>query len=836
MVTTPDHVVSPLHALDVTEVSECVVGNLDVPELAILRRLSPRQISESAVRGFVVNAIFDILTSKPDAADSALIDEAMQLRPLSLAAVGKDVDIDTVRSLIPRFRDALTRWKLNKIVVEPHVISRTWGLQGRFDILVENHEYVDLIEMKSGSVPHNSIRPNHMAQAAAYALLFSELESKPLRSVQVWYVAADNGQFRTIGANDLRRMQKRILGIRNRIVEFEQQLAERDFSLLRKFNGSLFTGVGFAAELEAMFADVYRTADATSRTLVQAWISFLMNEQIAARDGNITSDSKGIADLTLNLETSDVERMHLSFDALQQLSHTPLRRGDPVIIQPQGESRRMMLKGSIRQISNYSIGVTLRNKQAQIDPVNIFRIDYDGSDASARSLLPSVIKFLGSPESIRRRIIGDIPPILPEPALVTEANLFPDQRATISEALGSKGLYFIQGPPGTGKTQVILKTLVHRLLDVNNERLLIVAYTNRSVAEICDALSGIDYLRHGSKDGMLASSLHEHGIPFLAHAMSARELADRITKCRCIVSTIHSLHSSPEIMMFGEFSTLIVDEASQVLDTHIVGLLSQVRRSILIGDQCQLPAVASQSASTLSIGTPLLNHLGISNLSRSYFERMVQLYKNNGWKGAFSALSSQGRMHADVMRFPSAECYSNRLQTIHAWQQELTPTPWHSVAPSRSMFIDVTEPPNNQCNAEAQKLASIAAEIADLAAAVGEFSIGIITPFRSQNTLVTSLLRKDLQSQITVDTVERFQGSQRDVILYGTAVATVDEFDSIRSECNIDGKVIDRKLNVAATRARHQFILFGRSNILSLSPSYNRFIQFTSTVTKADLS
>jgi DNA replication ATP-dependent helicase Dna2 len=289
-------------------------------------------------------------------------------------------------------------------------------------------------------------------------------------------------------------------------------------------------------------------------------------------------------------------------------------------------------------------------------------------------------------------------------------------------------------------------------------------------------------------------------------------------------------------MMFGSFSTLIVDEASQVLDTHIVGLLSQVRRSILIGDQCQLPAVVSQSASTLSVGTPLLNSLGVSNLGQSYFERMVQLYKNNGWKGAFSALSSQGRMHADVMKFPSAECYDNQLQTIHPWQQALTATPWHSVIPRRSMFIDVTEPPNKQCLTEAEELAALAAEIADLAAAAGEFSIGIITPFRSQNTLVTSLLRKDLQSQITVDTVERFQGSQRDVILYGTAVATAEEFESIRSEYTIDGKVIDRKLNVAATRARHQFILIGRGNILALSPSYGRFIQFTSTVTEADLS
>lgn len=830
MLPAPENVANPRHALDVTEVSECVVGSLDIPELAILRRLAPRQITAPAVRGFIINAAFDILVSKPDIPDSALIEEAMQLRPLSLAAVGKDVDINAIRTIIPRFRDALSFWNSRKIIVEPHVVSYTWGLQGRFDILVENSEHVDLIELKSGTAPHQSIRANHKAQAAAYAMLYAELDSKPLGNVQVWYVAAESEQFRTIAGDDLLRMQRRVVGIRNRIVEFEQQLARRDFSLLRRFDGSRFTGAGFAAEFESMFADAYRNADAASRTLVQAWISFLINEQFAARDGNTASDSKGVLDLKLNLDESDLSKKHLWFDSAHHLSNTSLRHADPVTIQPQNDSRpQMLLKGSIRQLSDYSIGVTLRNKQAEIDPVNIFRIDVDNSDSGARSLFPSVIQFLGSTEINRRRVMGETPPLPPVPVPVSDANLFADQRATISEALGSKGLYFIQGPPGTGKTQVILRTLVHKLLESADERVLIVAYTNRSVAEICNALSGVDYLRHGSKDGMLASSLHEHGIPFLAHTTSAEQLSHRIRNCRCIISTIHGVHSSPEIMMFGAFSTLIVDEASQVLDTHIVGLLSQVGRAILIGDQCQLPAVVTQSGSSLRVGTPLLNRLGISNLSQSYFERMVQLYKSNGWKGAYSALSSQGRMHKDVMKFPSAECYNNQLQTIHPWQQENAPTPWQVAVPTRSVFINVIEPPNKQCLTEANTLAALAAYIADLADAAGEFSIGIITPFRSQNTLVTTLLRKDLQSRITVDTVERFQGSQRDIILYGTAVATGDEFESIRSECVIDGKLIDRKLNVAATRARHQFIMIGRGNTLSESSSYSRFMQFNSS-------
>jgi superfamily I DNA and/or RNA helicase len=77
-----------------------------------------------------------------------------------------------------------------------------------------------------------------------------------------------------------------------------------------------------------------------------------------------------------------------------------------------------------------------------------------------------------------------------------------------------------------------------------------------------------------------------------------------------------------------------------------------------------------------------------------------------------------------------------------------------------------------------------------------------------------------VSSTITVDTVERFQGSQRDVIIYGTAVATSTDLRTITSETRVDGRVVDRKLNVACTRARQQFIMLGHPEILSQSESY----------------
>ena len=79
---------------------------------------------------------------------------------------------------------------------------------------------------------------------------------------------------------------------------------------------------------------------------------------------------------------------------------------------------------------------------------------------------------------------------------------------------------------------------------------------------------------------------------------------------------------------------------------------------------------------------------------------------------------------------------------------------------------------------------------------------------------------------ITIDTVERYQGSQRDVIIYATGIEHGYQMDFLTSNTFMeDGKTIDRKLNVALTRARCQTILTGSARLLSLNPVYRQFIK-----------
>jgi len=103
--------------------------------------------------------------------------------------------------------------------------------------------------------------------------------------------------------------------------------------------------------------------------------------------------------------------------------------------------------------------------------------------------------------------------------------------------------------------------------------------------------------------------------------------------------------------------------------------------------------------------------------------------------------------------------------------------------------------------------------------------IGIITPFRKQVRAIAEQLG-EAAYEITIDTVERFQGSERDHIIISCAVNSKRQVRLIESLAEIGGRMIDRKLNVALTRARQQVIILGNRAILEQSPQYAALIAF----------
>jgi DNA replication ATP-dependent helicase Dna2 len=103
-----------------------------------------------------------------------------------------------------------------------------------------------------------------------------------------------------------------------------------------------------------------------------------------------------------------------------------------------------------------------------------------------------------------------------------------------------------------------------------------------------------------------------------------------------------------------------------------------------------------------------------------------------------------------------------------------------------------------------------------------DYSIGVITPYRSQIALIKSMLSPDF-ADITIDTVERYQGSERDIIIYSFAINNM-EYLELSQSMNAENSV-DRKLNVSLTRAKELLFLVGNTDILSSHPFINHIIK-----------
>lgn len=109
-------------------------------------------------------------------------------------------------------------------------------------------------------------------------------------------------------------------------------------------------------------------------------------------------------------------------------------------------------------------------------------------------------------------------------------------------------------------------------------------------------------------------------------------------------------------------------------------------------------------------------------------------------------------------------------------------------------------------------------------------SVGVIVPYRNQIAMirqeVEKLGMKELEN-VSIDTVERYQGSQRDVIIYSFTVQNTWQLGFLTANCfEEDGHIIDRKLNVAITRARCQMIMTGNEAVLSTNSIFRQMIAY----------
>ncbi|MBT8189201.1 MAG: DNA helicase, partial [Bacteroidia bacterium] len=201
-------------------------------------------------------------------------------------------------------------------------------------------------------------------------------------------------------------------------------------------------------------------------------------------------------------------------------------------------------------------------------------------------------------------------------------------------------------------------------------------------------------------------------------------------------------------------------------------------------------------------------------------------------------------MHMDIQNFVSPVFYDGLLKPLKMIERLSAVSVFKSRDKTRRMLIKermifVNVPVDNSLTSKTNKLeASIVARLVnewkgiykENEQNITESSIGVITPFRAQIAMIRSLLTNS--EEITIDTVERYQGGARNQIIISLAVSRAEMIDSIS---NYSDEGVDRKLNVALTRAREHLIILGSVNILKSNPVYSELINYCELIDYSEI-
>lgn len=433
--------------------------------------------------------------------------------------------------------------------------------------------------------------------------------------------------------------------------------------------------------------------------------------------------------------------------------------------------------------------------------------------------------------------------------------LNPTQEHAVNEVLLAKDVAIVHGPPGTGKTTTLVEAIYETLRREN--QVLVCAQSNMAVDWISERLMdrGVEVLRIGNptkvNDKMLGFTYERR---FEAHPdypqlwairKAIRELRsakrrgtdsyhqklDRLksretelelrinnelfNSARVISCTLAG--SASRVLEGMKFATLFIDEAAQALEAACWIAIRKANRVIFAGDHCQLPPTV-KCLEAIKGG-----------LARTLMERIV-----NSNPQVVTLLKVQYRMNDDIMRFSSDWFYGGEVESAPEVRYRSildldTPMTWIDTATldieAHEELVGETYGRINRAEARLtiDTLQHYFERLGRQRVLDERLDVGIISPYRAQVQLLRRMLRKSayfkpLRHLITVNTVDGFQGQERDLIVI--SMVRQNEEGQI-------GFLRDlRRMNVAITRARMKLFIMGDSTTMTRHPFYRKLYNY----------
>lgn len=910
-------VLDPDYLFDVTEIAEELSSGLNLNSF-LLNKFKSTPVKEEILFGNIINSIFDDLIQNQDIDFEEAFDKAFKIKPIQLWIL-KNLYPDSINRIkektlfhFENLKNVAPKFKSNDNYLEPSFASPKYGISGRLDLLsleLRNDNSINyiIIELKSGRAPKSNsftcyeddnkfqtgLWPNHFAQVTLYNLLIDSTFENRTGNSFILYSSDTDLPLRN--APNVNIAKSYLIHARNMLLFSDYQLTTSNIEILRnlyKQDSSKLNS--FQKEYFNVFKDNLKNKNNASIYYFFLFSAFVQREIFASKTGAFTNNDKKsqaslwrytnlekndksdfIENLQFNEELSDPKNLYIAFNfpIINELENNSIfkfhsfRKGDIVLVYPIDESgenkifENQLIKAAIKEITNDYILITLRNKSI---PFSMFYkyenwvIESDYIDSLAKKYFNSLYKIAISKNS--EYYLGIKSPTYKNIPQIDFPKLNSIQLEIVNKAIAANEYFLIQGPPGTGKTSYCLMSLLEYYFHNTDYNILLLAYTNRATDEICnhiEKVSDINYLRLGSKD---SSEKDQNLLSKLSELYRQEEIFERLENTRVFVSTTSSVLTTPEIFTAKKFQIAIIDEASQLLEAHIAGIIAEVDKFILIGDEKQLPAITNQNDVYTKIEKEELVNLAFVNYSDSVFERLIRVCKQNNYDFALGMLSEQNRMDHKIMKLANSLFYDNNLQLSNTRKNidfsninfDLTLIEnifdelfsdlnyFHkyildnydtlenfikSILTNRVIFINTHIEKNNKINnLEADIIAKMIFIFRQILLNFN-FNFAVIAPFRAQCALIKSKIK---DQNITVDTVERFQGSERDVIFISLCINNLSNLENISSISLINEKLIDRKLNVAITRAKEILVIVGNKHLISHSPIFTNLLNLIS--------
>ncbi|MBX0285098.1 AAA family ATPase [Halomicroarcula sp. F28] len=819
-------VVEPSFLVDVTDIRAWV----QCPRMYYLRKLDGAELAYPLVKGTVVHEVFgDLLRGRDveDAIEDQVHEAGLDIGLLGRTADGVAGDVRDHAKAIEGWLNQGTLTEKDQWRSEMTLISERYGMKGRADAVRRGMP----VELKTGKNTKREPRFQDKIQATAYALMLGERAAKSLDASAVMAgdggatqtpidAAPDTGTLlytknaaveRTEESGDLSPAKefsigagllKYVIRTRNAIAAMEHETGvptgyeanakceycfEQDTCMavsgrLDQESKAGQVGVAIPDEEREYFEQFYRAIEAERRAVHREYAKLWEQTPEERAD-----DDRALVDLEPTGRT-ELDGGQWELRAKGTGAVSKIREGDYVMASDGDPVNGDAELGRVQRLSDGEIVVTTD------EPLDLRRLDVYPSEITTDRLQNALHDaLLTQPPERKDVLFGRREPAF-EPVEETFIDNNDAQNEACQLAVGAEDFALVHGPPGTGKTYTLARMV--RALVEQGDRVLLSAFTNRAVDNAIEALEEqgfTDIVRVGTESGvredMQKYRLEQSGDP--------DECAATLQNAQVVAATTATCGGTA--MQSQSFDAAVVDEAGQLTEPGTLAATTLSDRFVLVGDHQQLPPVVQSDDETLST---------------SLFQRLIEEFPDAG-----VMLDRQYRMAQRIQAFASREFYDGQLRpatgAVAAQRiDDLDGVTMDGLPAHLRDSVAFVDPDGSQTGNTNPAEADAVAEVVEAyrAAGVPAEDIGVIAPFRAQ---VAELNRR--LPDVAVDTVDRFQGSSKEVIVV-SFVATG----------TLEGPIFEdyRRINVALTRAKKALVLVGDADALGTDPVYGRMVEW----------